>query len=88
MMVDKDDRKAMLLRLFNEKDPQIKNHVAEKAAAAAEEERKANELEAKEAEEEESKDPQEVEAKEALELEENGEDGGVLLSDAMEVDKS
>ncbi|KAJ4295487.1 tRNA (cytosine-5-)-methyltransferase ncl1 [Kalmusia sp. IMI 367209] len=49
LMVDKDDRKAMLLRLFNEKDPQIKNHVAEKAAAAAaEEERKVNELAAQE----------------------------------------
>ncbi|KAF2874615.1 S-adenosyl-L-methionine-dependent methyltransferase [Massariosphaeria phaeospora] len=41
LMVDKDDRKAMLLRLFNEKDPYILNHVAEKAkAAAAEEARK------------------------------------------------
>lgn len=36
LMVDKDDRKAMLLRLFNEKDPQIRNHVAEKAKAAEE----------------------------------------------------
>ena len=42
LMVDKDDRKAMLLRLFNEKDTEIINHVAEKAKA---------EKEAKEAEE-------------------------------------
>ncbi|KAH8725096.1 hypothetical protein GQ44DRAFT_759812 [Phaeosphaeriaceae sp. PMI808] len=33
LMVDKDDRKAMLLRLFNEKDTDIINHVAEKAKA-------------------------------------------------------
>jgi multisite-specific tRNA:(cytosine-C5)-methyltransferase len=33
LMVDKDDRKAMLLRLFNEKDTEIINHVAEKAKA-------------------------------------------------------
>ncbi|KAL5395095.1 hypothetical protein PMIN06_006470 [Paraphaeosphaeria minitans] len=82
LMVDKDDRKAMLLRLYNEKDPQIKNHVAEKAAAAAEEERKANELEAKQAKEEASKDPAEVEDKEAMEIEE---EGGVMLDDAMKV---
>jgi multisite-specific tRNA:(cytosine-C5)-methyltransferase len=41
LMVDKDDRRAMLLRLFNEKDTEIINHVAEKAK---------KELEAKEAE--------------------------------------
>ncbi|KAF1977361.1 cytosine-5--methyltransferase NCL1 [Bimuria novae-zelandiae CBS 107.79] len=89
LMVDKDDRKAMLLRLFNEKDPQIKNHVAEKAAAAAEQERRENELEAKEAEDEESKDPEEVEAKQAMEVEEEGDtaEGGVLLSETMEVDQ-
>jgi len=34
LMVDKDDRKAMLLRLFNEKDTEIINHVAEKEKAA------------------------------------------------------
>jgi len=33
LMVDKDDRKAMLLRLFNEKDTEIINHVADKAKA-------------------------------------------------------
>jgi multisite-specific tRNA:(cytosine-C5)-methyltransferase len=31
LMVDKDDRKAMLLRLFNEKNVEIINHVADKA---------------------------------------------------------
>lgn len=36
LMVDKDDRKAMLLRLFNEKDTEIINHVAEKAKAEKE----------------------------------------------------
>ncbi|KAF2739795.1 S-adenosyl-L-methionine-dependent methyltransferase [Polyplosphaeria fusca] len=35
LMVDKEDRKATLLRLFNEKDPVIKNHVADKAAEKA-----------------------------------------------------
>lgn len=35
LMVDKDERKAMLLRLFNEKDTEIINHVAEKARAEA-----------------------------------------------------
>ncbi|CAO2655655.1 Nn.00g044580.m01.CDS01 [Neocucurbitaria sp. VM-36] len=34
LMVDKDDRKAMLLRLFNEKDLEIINHVADQAKAA------------------------------------------------------
>ena len=33
LMVDKDDRKAMLLRLFNEMNTEIINHVAEKAKA-------------------------------------------------------
>jgi len=33
LMVDKDDRKAMLLRLFNEKDTEIINHVADKERA-------------------------------------------------------
>jgi multisite-specific tRNA:(cytosine-C5)-methyltransferase len=33
LMVDKDDRKAMLLRLFNEKNTEIINHVADKAKA-------------------------------------------------------
>jgi multisite-specific tRNA:(cytosine-C5)-methyltransferase len=35
LMVDKDDRKAMLLRLYNEKNPGLINHVADKAKAAA-----------------------------------------------------
>ncbi|KAF2800687.1 S-adenosyl-L-methionine-dependent methyltransferase [Melanomma pulvis-pyrius CBS 109.77] len=34
LMVDKDDRKAILLRLFNEANPNIINHVAEQAKAA------------------------------------------------------
>lgn len=34
VMVDKDDRKAILLRLFNVQEPQIINHVVEKAKAA------------------------------------------------------
>ncbi|KAJ4354752.1 tRNA (cytosine-5-)-methyltransferase ncl1 [Ascochyta clinopodiicola] len=38
MMVDKDDRKAMLLRLWGEKDTEIINHVAEKAKREAAEE--------------------------------------------------
>ncbi|KAF2853291.1 S-adenosyl-L-methionine-dependent methyltransferase [Plenodomus tracheiphilus IPT5] len=36
LMVDKDERKAMLLRLFNERDTEIINHVADKARAEAE----------------------------------------------------
>lgn len=35
LMVDKDTRTAMLLRLFNEQNPQIFNHVVEKAKADA-----------------------------------------------------
>ena len=31
LMVDKDDRKAILLRLYNEIDPVIKNHITENA---------------------------------------------------------
>ncbi|KAF2277116.1 S-adenosyl-L-methionine-dependent methyltransferase [Westerdykella ornata] len=38
LMVDKDDRKAMLLRLFNEENPRIINHVMEKAKEEAEKE--------------------------------------------------
>ncbi|KAF1956970.1 S-adenosyl-L-methionine-dependent methyltransferase [Byssothecium circinans] len=45
LMVDKDDRKAMLLRFFNEKNPTIINHVADKAKAKAEEEAKKEEEE-------------------------------------------
>ncbi|CBY00502.1 similar to tRNA (cytosine-5-)-methyltransferase ncl1 [Plenodomus lingam JN3] len=41
LMVDKDERKAMLLRLFNEKDTEIINHVADKARAEAEAEAEA-----------------------------------------------
>ena len=50
LMVDKDDRKAMLLRLWGEKDTEIINHVADKAKREAEEEQaeedaKANKVE-------------------------------------------
>lgn len=54
-MVDKDDRKAMLLRLWGEKDTEIINHVADKAKREAEEEQaeedaKANQVEGENAE--------------------------------------
>lgn len=42
LMVDKDDRKAMLLRLFNEKNTEIINHVADKAKAEQEMQEKAD----------------------------------------------
>ncbi|KAF2262726.1 S-adenosyl-L-methionine-dependent methyltransferase [Lojkania enalia] len=41
LMVDKDDRKAILLRLYNEQNPNLINHVAD-AAKMAEEKTKAN----------------------------------------------
>jgi multisite-specific tRNA:(cytosine-C5)-methyltransferase len=47
-MVDKDDRKAMLLRLFNEKDTEIINHVADKAKAEQQKQDDAAAAEAKE----------------------------------------
>jgi multisite-specific tRNA:(cytosine-C5)-methyltransferase len=51
MMVDKDDRKAMLLRLWGEKDTEIINHVADKAKReAAEEDAKASAIEGENAE--------------------------------------
>lgn len=55
LMVDKDDRKAMLLRLWGEKDTEIINHVADKAKREAEEEQaeedaKANQVEGENAE--------------------------------------
>lgn len=69
LMVDKDDRKAMLLRLFNEKNPQIKNHVADKARA--EQEAKENGgVEAEEAE------------RELIEAKEEEEGGDVDVEDA------
>jgi multisite-specific tRNA:(cytosine-C5)-methyltransferase len=50
-MIDKDDRKAMLLRLFDEKDVDIINHVIEKAKAAqaAEEDAAASKTEGEDA---------------------------------------
>jgi multisite-specific tRNA:(cytosine-C5)-methyltransferase len=77
LMVDKDDRKAMLLRLFNEKDTEIINHVADKAKA----EQKA--LEAEEAAEADIKAEGDVsdgeQATEAMVAEE--EEGGVKLEE-------
>jgi multisite-specific tRNA:(cytosine-C5)-methyltransferase len=51
LMIDKDDRKAMLLRLFDEKDVDIINHVIEKAKAAqaAEEDAAASKTEGEDA---------------------------------------
>ncbi|KAF2704622.1 S-adenosyl-L-methionine-dependent methyltransferase [Pleomassaria siparia CBS 279.74] len=56
LMVDKDDRKAILLRLFNETNPNIINHVAEQAARVKEEARLAEEESEKEKENGESAD--------------------------------
>ncbi|PVI04110.1 S-adenosyl-L-methionine-dependent methyltransferase [Periconia macrospinosa] len=77
LMVDKDDRKAMLLRLFNEKDPVIKNHVAEKAKAVQD---------AKDAEEAEEAERELVEAKEeeADATADAGEDGEGAAAPAVE----
>jgi multisite-specific tRNA:(cytosine-C5)-methyltransferase len=51
LMIDKDDRKAMLLRLFDEKDVDIINHVIDKAKAAqaAEEDAAASKTEGEDA---------------------------------------
>jgi multisite-specific tRNA:(cytosine-C5)-methyltransferase len=62
LMVDKEDRKATLLRLFNEKNPIIKNHVADQAAEKAKQER---ESVAEEEEEEQDNENQPVEITEA-----------------------
>ncbi|KAF2020834.1 cytosine-5--methyltransferase NCL1 [Aaosphaeria arxii CBS 175.79] len=51
LMVDKDERKAILLRLFNEQNPHIINHVLDKAKAAAEQEEAREAVEVIEAEE-------------------------------------
>jgi multisite-specific tRNA:(cytosine-C5)-methyltransferase len=45
MMTDKDDRKAMLLRLYNEQNPNIINHVVDKAKADAAAEKEAADAE-------------------------------------------
>jgi multisite-specific tRNA:(cytosine-C5)-methyltransferase len=76
LMVDKDDRKAMLLRLFNEKDTEIINHVADKAKA---EQMKLEEEEAVKAEVDMS-DGEDVKEQDIAEEEE----GGVALK--MDVD--
>jgi multisite-specific tRNA:(cytosine-C5)-methyltransferase len=61
LMVDKDDRKAMLLRLFNEQNPHIINHVVDaKAKADAEEAANADAMServAEEADEQEAPKP-------------------------------
>lgn len=66
LMVDKDDRKAMLLRLFNKKDPNIYNHVAEKQKAQDEALRNGDAADLEEADAEIREDS-DGEAKEAIE---------------------
>ena len=63
MMVDKDDRKAMLLRLWGEKDTEIINHVADKAKREAAEEAAAEDAKASAIEGENA---------EAMDVDENG----------------
>ncbi|KAF2130572.1 S-adenosyl-L-methionine-dependent methyltransferase [Dothidotthia symphoricarpi CBS 119687] len=70
LMVDKDDRKAMLLRLFNEKEVDIINHVAEKAKAEAEKE--SRDAEAKDADEKDVDMADAEEVEEAVAAEEEG----------------
>jgi multisite-specific tRNA:(cytosine-C5)-methyltransferase len=66
LMVDKDDRKAMLLRLFNEQDTNIINHVADKAKA----EQKAREEEKTALQEDDISDGEGVKEQEIAEEEE------------------
>ncbi|KAF2690084.1 cytosine-5--methyltransferase NCL1 [Lentithecium fluviatile CBS 122367] len=80
MMVDKDDRKAMLLRLFNETNPIIKNHVLEKARAAEEARKDELEAESRELDEELEQVVDEAQAEEV-----DGEEKPVL-GDYMEVE--
>lgn len=77
LMVDQNDRKAMLLRLFNENEPDIKNHVVEKQKAEEEEaKRLADDVVRKEVE------------SELAEAEEEGtEYGQIGKGDEMEVDE-
>ncbi|OAL06259.1 S-adenosyl-L-methionine-dependent methyltransferase [Phaeosphaeriaceae sp. SRC1lsM3a] len=77
LMVDKDDRKAMLLRLFNEKDTEIINHVAEKAKA---EQKRQDDEAAAEAKEADISDGEGVKEQDIADEEE----GGVAID--MEVD--
>ncbi|KAH4054850.1 hypothetical protein HBH49_068100 [Parastagonospora nodorum] len=79
LMVDKDDRKAMLLRLFNEKDTEIINHVADKAKA---EQQKQDDAAAAEAKEEAGVSDGEGVNEEDIAKEE----GGAAAVDDMEVD--
>jgi multisite-specific tRNA:(cytosine-C5)-methyltransferase len=79
LMVDKDDRKAMLLRLFNEKDTEIINHVADKAKA---EQQKQDDAAAEEAKEEvDVSDGEGVKEKDIAEEEEGG-----AVVDSMDID--
>ena len=75
LMVDKDDRKAMLLRLFNEKDTEIINHVAEKAKAELKSKEEKEALEAQEIVDKEGDVSDGEQADEAMVAEE--EEGGV-----------
>jgi multisite-specific tRNA:(cytosine-C5)-methyltransferase len=79
LMVDKDDRKAMLLRLFNEKDTEIINHVADKAKAEQQKQDDATAAEAKE--EADVSDGEGVKEQDIAEEEE----GGAVL-DSMDID--
>jgi multisite-specific tRNA:(cytosine-C5)-methyltransferase len=91
LMVDKDDRKAMLLRLFNEKNTEIINHVADKAKAQQKVKEDEEAAEAKDEEVAEAKDEEVAEAKDEEDVEmadgegvaeqdiANEEEGGVAI---------
>ncbi|KAJ4371331.1 tRNA (cytosine-5-)-methyltransferase ncl1 [Neocucurbitaria cava] len=81
LMVDKDDRKAMLLRLFNEKDTEIINHVADKAKAAAQKAKDEDEAVGEKGEGDVSDGEQADEAEIAKE-----EEGGVNVDDDVDMD--
>lgn len=72
LMVDKDDRRAMLLRLFNEKDTEIINHVAEKAKAELAEQKKQDEEMADAKEDADVSDGEGVKEQDIAEEEEGG----------------
>jgi multisite-specific tRNA:(cytosine-C5)-methyltransferase len=79
LMVDKDDRKAMLLRLFNEKDTEIINHVADKAKAEQQKQDDATAAETKE--EVDVSDGEGVKEQDIAEEEEGG-----AVVDSMDID--
>ncbi|KAH6633070.1 S-adenosyl-L-methionine-dependent methyltransferase [Boeremia exigua] len=72
MMVDKDDRKAMLLRLWGETDTEIINHVADKARREAEAEAEADGEDAKAEAEDAKASAIEGENAETMDVDENG----------------